>query len=159
MCEEIFFIIESDWHHRGRTDRRSSAVIQRVEEIFYIIREAAPRSSTSTEPGGRTSCYFEFFSLQSRVVFVWGWLSLGVFGYRSPVEVDLHRQRIQENFYIDRGSKGGSEHQHRRIQQKICIGGESRQDHLIDKKRIKSGSSSARDRGDLLHHQRSGVEI
>ena len=49
-----------------------------IDEIFYIIRETAPRSSTSTDPGGRISCYFEFSSLQSRVVFVWGWFSLGV---------------------------------------------------------------------------------
>ena len=75
---------------------------QRVEKIFYIIREAAPRSSTPTESGCRISCYFEFSSLQSRVVSVWGWLSLCVFGYRSPVGVDLHRQRIKESFNIDR---------------------------------------------------------
>ena len=28
-------------------------------------------------------CYFDFSSLQSRVVPVWGWLSLGVFEYRK----------------------------------------------------------------------------
>ena len=200
MCEEIFFIAGSGWRHRGRTDRRSSAVTQRVEEILYIIREAALISSTSTEPGGRTSCYFEFSSLQSRVISVWGWLNLGMFGYRSPIGVDLHRQRIQESFYIDRRRKGGSEHpqrtsrrrsapaesrgrikfstrriqesfyidrrrkggseqQHRRIQEKICIGRESWQHHPVDQKGSRGGSSSLRDRGDLLHHQRSGAEI
>ena len=171
-----------------------------VEEIFNIIREATSRSSTSIEPGGRISCYFEFSSLQSMVVSVWGWLSLGVFEYRSPARVDckfgsetadegdserqqrrmqekictggekihhgritssttknqgvdLHRQRIQERFYIDRRRKGGSEHQQWRIQEKICIGGESRQDKLIDEKGSKRGSSSAEDPGELPHRQ------
>ena len=41
-----------------------------IEEIFYIIREVAPKFSASTEPGGRISCYFEFSSLQSRVISV-----------------------------------------------------------------------------------------
>ena len=91
--------------------------------------------------------------MQSKVVSVRGWLSLGVFGYRSPVGVDLHRQRIQESFYIDRRRKGGSEHQQRRIQEKICITGESRQDQLIDEKGSRRRSSSAEDTGELLHRQ------
>ena len=47
--------------------------------------------------------------------------------------------------------EGDSEHQQRRIQKKICVGGESGQDQLIDVKRSKSGSSSAEDPGELLH--------
>ena len=111
--------------------------------------------------------------------------------------VDLHRQRIQESFYIDRrtmetlnvnrggsrsrsasaesqgrltsrsGSssaedqeellhsqrKGDSGDQQRRIKEKICIGGESRQDELIDEKGSRIGSSSAEDPGEILHRQ------
>ena len=197
VCEKIFFIGEDSWRHRGRTDSRSSAATKRVEEIFYIIREAAPRFSTSTEPGGRISCYFEFSSLQSRVVSVRGWLSRSVFAYRSPVGVDCkfgteatdegdaERQqlRIKEKTCIDeaspqvqlideKGSMGGSSsaedpgellhrqadegdsgRQQLRIQEKTCIGGASRQDQLIDEKWSRSGSSSAEDPGELLHRQ------
>ena len=46
-----------------------------------------------------------------------------------------------------------SEHQQRRIQEKICIGAQSRRDQLIDEKRSRSGSSSAEDPGELLHRQ------
>ena len=65
-----------------------------------------------------------------------------MFGYRSPVGVDLHRQRIQERFYTDRRRKGGSEHQQRRMQKKICIGGESRQDQFLDEKGSRRASTS-----------------
>ena len=136
--------------------------------------------------------------LQSRVVSVWGWLSLCVFAYRNPVGVDCkfgsesanegdsERQqlRIQEKTCIggaspqhqlidEEGSRSGSssaedpgellhrqtdegdsEHKQLRIQEKICIGGASQQDQLIDEKESRSRSSSARDRGDIIHHQR-----
>ena len=39
------------------------------------------------------------------VVSVWDMLSLGVFGYRSPVRVDLREQRIKKSFYMDRRTK------------------------------------------------------
>ena len=53
---------------------------------------------------------------------------------RKDQVVDLHRQMIQESFFMDRRRKGGSENQPRKIQEKICIGGEPGQDHLIDEK-------------------------
>ena len=49
-----------------------------------------------------------------------------------------------------------SERQQRRIHEKICIGGESWQDQLLDKKGSRSGSSSAEDPGELLHQQTEG---
>ena len=153
VSEEIFFIVGSGWRHRGRTDRRSSVATKRVKEIFYIIRLAAPRSSTPTEPGFRMSCYFEFSSLQSRVVSVWSWLSLGVL----DTEVQSRRR---SSLAADPGellqrqtNEGYSEHQQRRIQKKICVGGESRQNQLIDDKGSRSGSSSAEDAGEFLHRQ------
>ena len=65
-----------------------------TEDQDVICTNGARRSSTSSEerrrgllhpqiPGGRISCYFEFFSLKSRVVPVWGWLSLGVSKYKK----------------------------------------------------------------------------
>ena len=128
------------------TDSRSFAMTQRVEEILYIIREAAPRPSTSTEPGGRISCYFEFSSLQSRVVSVRGWLSLDVFAYRNPVAVACW-------FRSEASDEGGSERQQLRIQEKTCISGASPRDQFIDEDGSRSESALAEDPGELLHRQ------
>ena len=68
--------------------------------------------------------------------------------------VDLHLQRIKESFFfIDRRRKGVLGDQQRRIQEKICIGGVSRKDQLIDEKESRSGYSSVEDPGELLHRQ------
>ena len=47
----------------------------------------------------------------------------------------------------------GEDFHRQRIQEKICIGGESRQDQLIDEEGSRSGSSSGEDPGELLHRQ------
>ena len=73
--------------------------------------------------------------------------------------MDLHRQRIQERFYIHRRRKGDSERQQLRLQEKTCIGGASRQDHLIDEKGSRSESSSTEDPGELLHRQTEEGEV
>ena len=60
---------------------------------WISIGKGSRRSTTSSEKrrrdllrlqNRRISCYFEFSSLQSRVVSVRGWLNLGVFAYRNP---------------------------------------------------------------------------
>ena len=66
--------------------------------------------------------------------------------------VDLHLQMIKESFIVRR-RKGASGDQQRRIQENICIGGDARQDQLIDEKGSMSGFSSAEDPGELLHRQ------
>ena len=115
---------------------------QRIQESFYIDRRREVRHINS---GGSRRRYASAGS-HGRIK---SWT-------RKDQGVDLHRQ---ESFYIDRRRKGGSEHRHRMIQEKICIGEEPRQDHLIGKKESRSGFALARDRGDLLRHQGGGDEI
>ena len=64
--------------------------------------------------------------------------------------MDLHRQRIQENFYIDRRRKGDPEREQLRIQEKTCIGGSSRWAQLIDENgRKPKGLESGREQEKL----------
>ena len=78
--------------HLPRNSDGSATWTTEDQEYFYT--DGARRSSTSSEerrrgllhpqkPDGWISCYFEFSSLQYRVVPVWGWLSLGIFEYRK----------------------------------------------------------------------------
>ena len=87
-----------------------------------------------------------FFSLKSRVVSVWGWLSLCAFGYRKssrgglPVRVGSGGlKRFGTSTAEDPG--------------KICIGGALRRDQFIYEKGSRCGSSSAEDPVELLHRQ------
>ena len=155
---------------------------------MYIIREAVPRSSTSTERGGRISCCFEFSLLQSRIVSVWvgsvwvclhteiqsGWFASSGMRRRTKETqnvyrggsrrrsasaeshgrinsstrkdqgVDLHRQRIQESFYIDRRTKET---------RNISSGG-SRRTSASAENQGRLSSSTKKDQGVDLHLQR-----
>ena len=73
-----------DLHRRRNRNSGQSSFTstQRIKRIC-IVQGAAPRSSTFTDTRCSISCYFDLSSLQSRVVPVWGWLSLGVFEYRK----------------------------------------------------------------------------
>ena len=86
----------------GGTADRSSTSTQRIKRIFDVggtadkahpRRSRGARGSASSEerrrgllppqiPGGSISCYYNFSSLQSRIVRVWGWQSLDLFEYR-----------------------------------------------------------------------------
>ena len=125
---------------RGDTeDRRDLLHHQRSER----------RSSTFTEPGGRISCYSEFL-----LVAIYGCfrLRLGQSDSESPVGVDC-------KFGSEAADEGDSERQQLRIQKKICVGGASRQDQLVDEKGSRSGTLSAEDPGELLHRQTEEGEV
>ena len=167
-------------HVVGGTADRSSTSTQRIKRIFIVggtadkahpRRPRESRGSASSEerrrgllhaqiPCGSISCYFDFTSLQSKVVPVWGWLSLAVFEYRSSVLMDckfgseavgegdsegrLQRISIRINYIDGRGPKEGSSSARisSRINDIIVGGTEDDQPHR--RKRIKEGSSSAR---------------
>ena len=106
--------VQSGWIARSGWRRRT-------KEIRNFSNERSRRRSASAESHGRINL-----------------------STRKDQVVDLHRQRIHESLYMDRRRKGCSDRQQRRIEEKICIGGESRQEQLIDEEGLRSGSSSAR---------------
>ena len=102
----------------------------------------------STDTRWQNFLLFRILLVQSMVVPVLGGLrlSLSMLDAGSPVRVDC-------KFVSEAADEGHSERQQQRIPEKFCIGGQSRQVQLIDEKGSRSGSSSARDPGELLHRQ------
>ena len=122
---------------------------RRCEEIFCIVRGAAPRSSTSTDTiaGGSIFCYFNFASLQSRVVPVWvgsAWMCLNT---GSSVLTDC-------KFGSEAVDEGDSEGRLQRISSRInhIDGRGSRKALRLQGSAAGSTTSSSEHRGELLHH-------
>ena len=148
-----------DWQSIIHIDKGSRGLQhRRYEEIFYTIRGAAPRSSTSQTLGGKISCYFEFSSLQSLVVPVWDWLSLDVFEYRkfSPSEFQVRvggrgRMRVRRSTAEDPGE---DLHQRRATAESTHRWERIKKRTFIQRISERINSSTKGDQGMNLHRQR-----
>ena len=136
---------------------------QRGSRQHLHTRWCARRSSSSSEgwrrgllhpqiPGGSISCYLEFSSLQSRVVSVWGWLSLGVFEYRkfSPGGLQVRvggcgRMRFGRSSAEDQ--QQDQPHRWKKIKKDLRLQRiSSRINHIIDRGSRRASTSSGGER-------------